>query len=82
MAPFVMLLLEMGLITPLYSHPGGPKSCGDSQWFFHEDCGIQGVPTGLLWPLLWCLVVDGLKARLRRDEIHIQGYAMTLVFLW
>jgi len=38
--------------------------------------------TGVLWLLLWYLVVEALIARLSGGEIHIQGYAMTFVYLW
>jgi len=42
---------------------------------------MQGMPTGVLWLLLWCLVVEASIARLSGSEIHIQAYAMTF-FLW
>jgi hypothetical protein len=42
---------------------------------------MQGMPTGVFWLLLWCLVVEASIARLTGSEIHIQGYAMTF-FLW
>jgi len=35
----------------------------------------------VLWSLLGCLV-DALIARLSGGVIHIQGYALTFVFLW
>ena len=41
------------------------------QWIFHEACDIQGLPA----PLLWCLVVDDLLARLSGNGVFIQGYA-------
>lgn len=84
MTPCVMLLSGMGLITPLYSGyslPGGLHVCSNNQWFFHEDCCSQGMPTGVLWPLLGCLVVDAFIASLSEGGIYIQGYGMTLVFL-
>ena len=58
-------------------HPGGPRGCGDPQWFFYVCCDIQRVPArgyGLS-PLLWCLVVDDLINRLSGSGIYIQGYA-------
>lgn len=58
------------------------EGCGDSQCFIHEDCGNQGLPTGVLWLLLWCLVVEALTARVSGGETHIQGYIMTSVYLW
>jgi len=33
-------------------------------------------------PLLWCLVVNDLLARLSRSGVYVQGLLMTYVYLW
>jgi len=43
---------------------------------------FRGCPQGgVLSPLLWCLVVDGLLARLNEGGVYAQGYADDICLL-
>jgi hypothetical protein len=64
-----------------WGHPGGPcvrVILNGSSVRVEVSIGcLQGV---VLSPLLWCLVLDDLIARLSGSGIHIQGYADDMSF--
>ena len=68
MTPCVLLFLNMGLLAPLY---GGFELPWRAAWLWRllVDFSKRVVVSrgcswgGVLLPLLWCLVVDGLIAR-------------------
>jgi len=80
MTPCVLLFLNMGLITPSYGeiratledHLAAATLGGLSKRIMVSRGCPQG---GVLSPLLWCLVVDDLIARLNGGGIYTQGYA-------